>query len=168
MLTLLLIFHILGSVLGVGGATMVEIFFNKSIRDGFFDPTERSFMKTTVRVVRTGLLISVITGLGLILLYRFNDQVFRLYDPLLWAKFSILFFLMINAVLLQLHKIPIQFGSAISFVSWYSVFILGFLVSGPPYPYSLIMSYYFLALIIGGIILEIIRRILGINLKLRP
>ena len=134
-LTILLIIHVLGGVLGVGGATLIEIFFNKSIRDGVFDPIERSFLKTTVSVVRTGLFISIFTGLGLILLYRFNDQAFRLYDPMLWAKFSILFILMVNAVLLQLHKIPIQFGGAISFVSWYSVFILGLLVSGPPYPY---------------------------------
>jgi len=161
---LLLIAHIIGAVLAVGGATFIEIFLNKSLRDGDIDPTERSFMKTTISVLRVGLFISVYTGLGLILLYRVNDQIFRLYDPLLWAKFTILFIVLANTILMQTRKIKLKYGSAISFVSWYSVFILGFLTSGPNYPYMLVMMYYVVALVAGFIVLQGIRRMLGIKL----
>lgn len=165
-LTLLLVVHVLGGVLGVGGATFIEIIFNKSIRDGVMDPTELGFMRMTATVLRTGLLISVFSGLALMLWFRFDGQVFRLYDPVLWAKFTILFVLMINGVLLQLHKVPIAVGSAISFVSWYSVFIFGLLASGPSHPYVALMLWYGAALVVGGCVLEGIRRMLGIRLKL--
>jgi len=161
---LLLIAHILGAVLALGGATFIEIFLNKSLRDGDIDPIERSFMKTTISVLRVGLFISVFSGLGLILVYRVNDQIFRLYDPLLWAKFTILFIVLVNTIFMLTRQIKLKYGSAISFVSWYSVFILGFLASGPNYPYSIVMMYYVVVLILGYIVLQTIRRMLGIRL----
>lgn len=162
--TVLVTLHVLGGVLGVGAATFLEIFLIKSLLDGIMDPIESSFMRATASVLRVGLFISIFTGLGLILVYRYNDQIFRLYDPLLWAKFSILFVLMLNGTLLQLHKIPLVIGSAISLVSWYFVFILGMLVSGPAHPYIMVMTYYLIALIVGGFILEGIRRMFGVKI----
>ena len=62
-LTLLIIGHLIGSVLGVGGATFIEIFLNKALRDGEVNPTEGSFLKATFTTVRVGLLISLVTGI---------------------------------------------------------------------------------------------------------
>jgi hypothetical protein len=161
---ILLIAHILGGVVGVGAATFLEIFLNKSLRDGSMDVPEREFMRTTASTLRAGLFISIFTGVGLILSYRINDQLHRLYDPVLWAKFTILFVLMVNGILLQMRRIPLLIGSAVSFVSWYSVFILGLLVSGPAYPYVTVVYYYVIALFLGGTLLETIRRMLGIRI----
>ena len=111
-----------------------------------------------------GLLISLVTGIGLILLYRFSDQSFRLYDPTLWAKFTIIGVIVVNALLLQAHKIPIWLGSPLSFVSWYSVLVIGVLLRGPAVPYFEVLFYYAIALVLGGLILEGIRRKLGIKL----
>lgn len=163
-LTLLIIGHLIGSVLGVGGATFIEIFLNKALRDGEINPTEGSFLKATFTTVRVGLLISLVTGIGLILLYRFADQSFRLYDPTLWAKFTIIGVIVVNALLLQAHKIPIWLGSPLSFVSWYSVLVIGVLLRGPSVPYFEVLFYYSIALVLGGLILEGIRRGLGIKL----
>lgn len=163
-LQILIIIHVVAGVLGVGGATFIEIIFNTSIKDGKMDETERGFMRITTRVLRIGLFASIFTGLGIILLYRFNDQLFRLYDPVLWAKFTILFALMINGVLLQLHKVPLSVGSAVSFISWYSVFVLGLMAKGPNYSYLWVMFWYVAALIAGGFILEGVRRSMGIKL----
>lgn len=161
--TLLIIGHIIGTVLGVGGATFIEIFLNKALKDGEIDPIESSFLKTTFTVVRIGLIISIFTGMGLLLLYRFYDESFRLYDPTLWAKFTLIGVIIINALLLQAHKIPIWLGSPLSFVSWYAVLVLGVLLQGPAISYLTVMFYYVVALIIGGFILEGIRRSLGIR-----
>lgn len=163
-LTVLLIIHIIGSVLGTGSATMLEVFLNKSLLDGKIDPIEGSFMKTTATVLRVGLVISVYSGLMLILLYRFNDQIHRLYDPVLWAKFTILFIVLLNALQMQARKLDLKISTAISFTSWWFILILGFLASGPAIPYMTVMFYYALALILIGFILNYIRKLLGINI----
>ena len=162
--TLLIVGHLIGSVLGVGGATFVEIFLNKALRDGKIDPIESSFLRTTFRVVRIGLIISLFTGIGLLLLYRFEDQSFKFYDPTLWAKFTIIGVIVVNALLLQAHKIPIWLGSPLSFVSWYAVLAAGVYLRGPAIPYFQVIFYYIIALVLGGLILEGIRRCLGIKI----
>lgn len=161
--TTLVLFHLLGTVLGVGGATFVEIFLNKSLRDGEVDPMENSFLQTTFLVVRVGLIISLISGFGFLLLYKFTGQTFRLYDPVLWAKLTVIIIIAVNAVLLQMHKISLWWGSAFSLVSWYAAAILGVLLSGPAYPYLSIMFFYLLAVVVGGVVLSFIRKLLGIK-----
>lgn len=161
--TALVLFHLLGTVLGVGGATFVEIFLNKSLRDGEVDPIENSFLKTTFTVVRIGLFISLISGFGFLLLYQFTGQAFRIYDPVLWAKLTIIIIIAVNATLLQMHKISLWWGSAFSLVSWYSAAILGVLLQGPSYSYLYVMSLYLIAVVIGGIILSFIRKLLGVK-----
>lgn len=90
MFKILLIVHILGGVLGVGGATFLEVFLIKSLRDGKMDSTESGFMRTTAMVLRTGLFISIFTGLGLILisyniivLYSFPSECINFLFPVL-------------------------------------------------------------------------------------
>lgn len=161
--TVLIISHIIGTVLGVGGATFIEIFLNKALRDGVVDTTEADFLKTTFFIVRIGLIISLITGFGLLLLYRFEDQAFKLYDPTLWAKMTILGVLVVNALLLQAHRIPLWLGSALSFVSWYTVMVFGILLNGPSYSYWRLLFYYAVAVLIGALILNGIRKVLGIK-----
>jgi len=161
--TILVISHLVGTILGVGGATFVEIFLNKALRDGEVDPIESSFLKTTFTVVRVGLVISLISGFGFLLLYKFTGQVERLYNPLLWAKLTMILIIAFNAILLQAHKISLWWGSTLSFTSWYSAAIVGTMLNGPSYPYFLIMLYYTIAVIIIGIILGIIRESLKIK-----
>lgn len=75
-LTLLIIAHTVGTALGVGGATFVEIFLNKALKDGEVDPIESGFLKTTFSVVRWGLIISILSGFGFLLLYKFSGKPF--------------------------------------------------------------------------------------------
>ena len=161
---LLIIIHVVGTILGVGAATFLEIFLNKSLADGKMEPVEGSFMKTTTTTLRVGLLISVISGVGLIFMYRLNNQMNLLYNPILWAKFTILGVLLVNALLLQAHKIPLWAGSALSFVSWWMVFYYGMVSRGPKEPYIELMFYYVIALVVGAFLLEGLRRLHGIKL----
>lgn len=158
-LTLLIIVHLIGTILGVGGATFIEIFLNKALRDGHMDPVESDFMATTFSVVRWGLIISLLSGFGFLLLYKFTGQTFRLYDPVLWAKMTIIGVIAVNTVLLQMHKISLYWGSALSFVSWYSAAILGVFLSGPAsYSYVNIMVVYIATVLIGSIVLDLVRK----------
>lgn len=160
--TLLIIVHLIGAALGVGGATFIEIFLTKSLADGVIDPTESGFLKITYRVVRVGLVLSLFTGFGFVILYIAHGQFFKLYNPVLWAKLTVVSIIAINAILLQMHKISLWLGSAFSFISWYAALIIGvFLTNSTKLSYVEIMLFYIVGVIIGGFILGAIRKKFG-------
>lgn len=117
--------HIIGTILGVGGATFAEIFYLKSSRDGVIDKTESRFLKTTYLIMRLGMIILLISGFSLLIWHRFTDQEALIYNPSFQAKMTIVLIIVINALLLQAKKISLNIGSAISLTSWYSAMILG-------------------------------------------
>lgn len=158
----LIIFHLIGVALGVGGATFIEIFLTKSLMDGVIDPTESGFLKIVYRVVRVGLVISLFTGFGFVVLYIAHGQTFKLYNPVLWAKLTVVTIIAVNAILLQMHKISLWLGSAFSFISWYGALIIGvFLTNSTKFSYIEIMLFYVLSVIIGGFILDASRKKFG-------
>jgi len=122
--TFLIIIHLIGTVLGVGAATFAEIFLLKSLRDGAVDPMEGSFLKVTYRVIRVGLALLVLSGFGFLILYRLTGLEERLLSPLLWAKLAIVGIILTNAILLQARRIPLWFGSALSFAAWYGAMLI--------------------------------------------
>lgn len=162
--TWLIIGHLIGTVLGVGGATFIEIFLNKALKDGKVDPVEGDFMHTTFTVVRVGLIVSLFSGFGFLLLYQLSGQTFKLYNPMLWAKMTIIVIIAVNALLLQAHKISLFWGSALSFVSWYAVLIIGVFLRGPSYSYLATMFFYVIAVLVGAVVLDLIRKkIFGVS-----
>ncbi|MEK7531818.1 MAG: hypothetical protein AAB545_02740 [Patescibacteria group bacterium] len=149
----------IGTILGTGGATMIEILLAKALKDGVVDPLESDFLRATYRVVRVGLLLSVFSGFGFLLLYEFSGQTARLYNPVLWAKLTIILIILANALLLQARKINLFWGSAFSFVSWWTAVLLGILLTNGSYAlsYPSIMFYYLIAVFLGAGILEACR-----------
>ena len=163
--TILVLTHLLGTVLGVGAATMAEVFYVKALRDRVISPEEGSTLKTTYFILRIGLILAVLSGFGFLLLYRFTGQEERLLDPKLWAKMSIIVILVVNALMLQLHKIPMWLGASLSLTSWYAAMILGSW-RGIDYSYAEIMMGYVVAVVIMIVALEWIKKhFLGIDLK---
>lgn len=161
--SLLLIGHLIGTVLAVGGATMIEIHLNKALADGTMSGDERSLLGLNFTTLRVGLVLSVVTGVGFIALYYFNDQVTRLANPVFWAKMTMLFIVLVNALLLQVHKINLYWGSAFSFVSWWGIMILGFFTSnGIRYGYIEIMAAYIAIVLVGAYMLHRIREIVKV------
>lgn len=156
--TFLVTIHLFGAVLGVGAATFAEIFYLKSIKDGEIDPIEGSFLKTTYLVLRIGLVILILSGFGFLIYYRIIGTEELLFDPKIWAKLSIVFIIITNAVLIQIRKIPIWLGAPISLASWYAAFIIGMLNSSS-YSYSDLMVSYIIFVGIMAIILELIKKV---------
>lgn len=156
--TLLVITHLFGAALGIGGATFIEVFLNMALRDGKVDPTEKLFLSKTYTVLRVGLGISLITGLGFVAMYIVNDQLFRMTNPVFIAKMLIIVILVANAVLLHLHKMKLWWGSTLSFMSWYFAFFLGtFLTHSIRFGFWEIMITYAVFVVAGGYVLEMIR-----------
>ncbi len=122
---ILIISHLIGAVLGVGGATFAEINILRALRDGTISKDESYLMHGVYSTMRLGFFITLVSGFGILAYFRLNGMEAELFEPKLWAKMTIIGFLGFNAMLLQLRAIPILWGSAISITSWYAALIIG-------------------------------------------
>jgi hypothetical protein len=153
--TFLIIGHLIGTVLGVGGATLLEVHLNRALASGTMSEEGRATLMQNTKVLRVGLFLSALTGIGFIILYKFTGQEFRLQNPVFWAKMVIILIILVNAVLLQAHKTSLYWGSAFSFVSWWSVMILGtFLTHGVRYGFFEIIGVYAVMIVAGAYVLH--------------
>lgn len=156
-MTLLVIGHLIGTILGVGGATMIEVHLNKALASGM-SPDHRSLLGLNFLVLRIGLVLSLFTGFGFLIYYVISGQEFRLQNPVLWAKLLMVLIVAVNALLLQSHKIGLYWGSALSFITWWTTMILGtFLSNVVRYGFIEIMVTYALLVVAGAYILHKIR-----------
>lgn len=159
----LIVIHLIGTALGVGGATFAEIFIVKALRDGVIDPIESSFLKVTYRVIRTGLSLLVISGFGFLVISRMTGFEERLLSPLLWSKLAIVVIILVNAILLQTRKIPLALGSALSLSSWYAAMLiipLRSVIKGVNAGFVEIMLWYVVLVIVMMVILAGIKKVL--------
>jgi hypothetical protein len=104
---------------------MIEIHLNKALRDGTMDVSERSLLGSDFFMTRIGMGLGLITGIGFVIEYWMHNQLFRLDSGVFWAKMAIFVIIVINAYLLHKHKIGLYWGSAFSFISWWTAMILG-------------------------------------------
>ncbi|MBI5079166.1 hypothetical protein HZB06_00610 [Candidatus Wolfebacteria bacterium] len=122
----LVIGHIIGAVFGAGGATMAEIFSIKALKDGVIDETESGFLKITYFFIRLGLFVLILSGFGLLILYRLEGvSPAMIYTDRFLAKLLIVLVIIFNPLLIQAKIIPYSVGSPLSLVSWYAALILG-------------------------------------------
>ena len=156
--SLLVIGHLIGTVLGVGGATMIEVQLNRALADGNMSADERGMLGLDFTVLRIGLILSVFTGVGFIIIYKMTGQEFRLANPVFWAKMAMILIITINALLLQAHKVSLYWGSALSFITWWGAMILGlFLTNGIRHGFIEIMVFYVILIVAGAYVLHKIR-----------
>jgi len=150
--------HIIGTVLGVGGATFAEFFYMKALKDGHVDPEEGDFLKATYRMLRIGMVLLILSGFGFFVLYRINGRAELLYDPRFLAKVTLTAIIFFNALLLQTKKMPLWLGSALSFTSWYGALVLG-AWRGIDASYLAIIAWYAGAVLGVAFVLHIIRKL---------
>jgi hypothetical protein len=159
----LTISHLIGTVLGVGGATFAEIFYLKAAKDGQINIHESSTLKTIYYVLRIGMIILILSGFGYLIFYRLTGQTHLLYNPTLWAKLTIILVLLFGVVAWQAKKIPMWLGSAVSLTSWYAALVLG-AWRGLEASYLTIIIAYFFAIVLAVVALAFIRKLLGIEI----
>jgi uncharacterized membrane protein len=168
--------HLLGFALGVGGATVVDVLFFKFLNDFTISKEENGVLQILSQVIWVGLLVLVISGIGL---YLPNAAVLN-ETPKFLLKTIVVMVIIVNGAFLNLYVSPklidiswkagvalplksifrfrkLSFAlGAISFVSWYSAFILGFLKNVPFSLPELLMLYVGILLlaIVGSQIME--------------
>lgn len=167
---LIVIFHVFGVAIGLGGATIADILFFKFLKDFRISEWEADVMRTLSQTIWFALAILVLTGLGLYLpeAEELNQSAKFL------VKMIVVAVIIVNGVFLNLLVAPklvkISFGEkhdhqsgelhherkiafalgAVSIVSWYSAFILGVAREVPLNFWPLILTY--ILLISGAIV----------------
>lgn len=174
---LLVIIHVIGAVIGVGAATMGDILFFKSLKDGALEKKELEFLKTISAAVWAGLFILVFSGFGFFLVYRVSfPETGLIYNPTYLIKLTIAAVIFFNGLFMHWKVFPLlesQVGrtlnnpdflsraqpvftsGAISIVSWYSALILG-AARGIDASYFSILVVYLVVLWIGIVFANII------------
>lgn len=156
--------HIVGTVLGVGGATMIETNLRTALHDGTMTPEERPFISSAVFITRIGMALTLATGIGFVVTYLMNDMSFRLANGIFWVKMMLFVIIVMNAILLAKHWVSLYWGSAFSFVSWWGALCAGLFLSNgieiaesPILTFGIVISVYGCALVCGAWALHRIR-----------
>ncbi len=106
--------------LGVGSSTLAITNFFVAIADGSIDGTERKMMGVVYVVLRVAMVLLFVT---LVLLTGYNTYHLgaAAFTPLLFAQWTILAVLYLNAILMTLRIMPSTFGPALQAGSWYTL-----------------------------------------------
>ncbi len=169
---ILIVLHVIGTIIGVGGATMIEVHIGQVLKDKLVSDDERSILAIDYQMVRIGLIIVLLSGFGFLLLDKFEGTTQYLYSPRLWAKMLMVVLIAANTLLLQAHAINLYWGSALSFVSWWTAAFIGMFITHqfkfdfydgffPGHPFSTVftsyMTLFVVALVIGAVVLHYFR-----------
>lgn len=149
--------HIIGAVLGVGGATFAEVFYMKAMKDGHVDPMEGDFLKMIYRTLRVGMAFLILSGFGYFLLFRIEGKEALLYNDRFLAKIALTIIIFFNALLLQSRKIPLWLGSSLSITSWYAALVLG-AWRGLHASLFAITAWYVVVVLVVALVLHLIRK----------
>lgn len=162
-------FYLLALAVGLGTATVTDIFFLKYLRDYRISQSEYDVLKTLSQIMWTALSVIVVAGAGLAL----SSRVVGSIPPSFMAGWTALAVIVVNAAVLNLivapkllhisfhekhdhepgelriiQKLAFELG-AVSLVSWYFVFIITVAVPIPSSLQTLFIAYG--AIILAGV-----------------
>ena len=166
----LVIFHLFGFALGIGAATMADIFFFRFLSDLRISEQENQTLKTISQVIWVGLGVLLVSGVGIVL----TDPGTYFASAKFLVKMIVVGVITVNGLFLNLYITPllvrISFGDthphqpgelrherglafaggAISLTSWYTAATLGFLDKAPLPFWPLLVCYF--VLLMGAIV----------------
>lgn len=160
-----LTFHILGTVFGLGGATIADILFFKFLADYEISKKEADVLGLIKNVIFYALVVIIMTGLGM---YLPNMAEFNASGPFL-VKAFVVGVITLNGMLLHeyvaphlihlnmknhevmtrsWHRFAFALGG-VSVCSWYSVFFIAMLKRVLPQSFPLLLGGYCALLIVS-------------------
>ncbi len=172
--------HAIAATIGVGAATVTDVFFFRFLKDRKISVFEADVLNTLSKVIWCALGLLVITGFGL---YLSSADVLHMSSKFI-VKMVGVGILIINGIALNLIVSPrlmhITFGDththvegelvrlrriafalgAISISSWYMIFILGS-VQNIPVPVSSLLPLYILLILVVVAISQVVDRIVS-------
>lgn len=166
---IILMLHVLGVTLGVGGATLSDIFFFRFIKDLRISHEESDVLRTISQVIWFALGLLVLSGLGLLL----SDYNNLMLSSAFLAKVGMVLVLILNGLVLHYLVSPqlvrISFGirhiheagelhrlrklayalAAVSIITWYAIFFLDLLPTVPSSAFTIFAVY--AAVVLAGV-----------------
>lgn len=161
--------HLIGIVLGAGGAFMTDAMFFSSLQDKKIIESEIRFLHLGSKMIWTGLALLLISGFALF----FLDPERYLSSDRFLAKVTIVGIIIVNGIVLHAVHFPrlcrhvgdylpksrdfmkgsklLFMGGVISAVSWSTVLVLGSFKK-IPYSYPQILLGYLAVLILGAVV----------------
>ncbi|MCC7356737.1 MAG: hypothetical protein IT410_03980 [Candidatus Doudnabacteria bacterium] len=141
--------HLLGFALGLGGATISDVMFLKSVNEKTITQEKFNTLKTLSRVIWIGLIILIVSGATMFtLIYMERGSIPMLASPRWQAKLIMVAVVLINGFVFMKKIFPVlrsavgqtlslgllgkniwllAISGTISIVSWYSIFIISIL-----------------------------------------
>src|SRR3989344_3032840 len=172
--TILVIAHVIGVALGVGGASLSDLLFFRSIKDKVISKDEFESLMTASKIIWVGLFILILSGLAIFLsIYLERGSIPMLASPKWQAKLTWVGIIFANGIFFKsviFTKIKNLVGKElslentksvlwyfsisgfISIFSWYSVTIISLLPRSFRPPYLLLIGVYALILVLGIVI----------------
>lgn len=155
--TLLVMGHVVGTILGTGGATLAEVQINTALKDGKVDASERALMHANYWMIRVGLALIVVSGVSLVFYLYQTGSTWALASHKLWIKEVMVVAIILNAVALSYRLVPLWLGAAISFTSWWGATLLG--LSGRlPFTFLEYAIGYVAAVFAVAVVLHLVRK----------
>ena len=165
----IVVLHILAMALGLGAATLTNVFFFRFLKDGRISESEAGVLATLSEFIWFALGLILLTGLSLSL----PESSSYLDTPKFLAKMVVVGVIIVNGAFLNLYIAPklvkISFGERhhhkegelgrarrlvftlgpVSIISWYGAFILGALPAWAPLVLGQFLKIYLVVLLAG-------------------
>jgi uncharacterized membrane protein len=133
---------------------MIEANLRIALRSGKMSPEARPYMGSAVFVTRIGMALTLLTGIGFIVIYLMTGATYKLESGMFWAKMAMVVIIYVNAFLLHKRLIGLYWGSALSFVSWWGALLAGLFMSNNirVYPQDQVISFIIVMALYGAAI----------------
>ncbi len=155
--TIIVGLHVIGTILGTGGATIAEFQIQRALKDGGVAPDERALMHVNYTVIRVGMAILLVSVIAMFWYHLSAGNGWILTSEKLWIKDLMFVAILLNAIALHKRWVPLWLGASISFTSWWGATLLG-LAGRLPYSFEVYLVGYIVAIFAVAGMLHFIRQ----------
>jgi len=152
--TIVNILHDMGITFGVGASTFALTFYINALMDGVIDTSEKRFLHVVYVLLRLGMTLitlALLSTLVAVWVLSGAAPVELFQSPLYAMEWTLMGIIIINALLMTAHKMPMSIGPVLAGGSWYSFFLVSSLPLAA-FSYSTLLALYgaFLVIFFGA------------------
>jgi len=160
----IILLHVVGTILGAGGATVAEVQITRALRDKQVSPDEGGLMHLNYFLIRIGLTFIISSAFAMVGYHLINDSIQILLDAKVLFKEFLVVIIIANAVAIGRRWVPLWLGAAISFTSWWGATVLG--VMGPvPFNFFTLLLIYIPTVFVIATVLHYTKQVTATSTK---
>ena len=143
--TIIVMGHVIGTILGTGGATIAELQIVRALRDKKISADESALMHVNYSMIRVGMGMILISVIAMFWYFAEQGNDFLFTSDKFLIKDLMLVMIILNAIALHKRWTPLWLGASTSFVSWWGATLLG-LAGQLPYSFTTYLIGYVVAI----------------------